>query len=178
MQIKNSRKKVLRKNHKTVTNLSKAKWAKLKPKDRWLRIRSLKVLGKMRDNVSLTKASKEVGLDFETIKQHLGRALFKRRKRWQVIKTDKIERQMQFYERGKIKSIVVTNSKDASIIGQYFNDVKKSLDTGNGETLEKYKKLELKDSKGKKHRLETRLDKIYEIEEAKEESEFREIYEV
>lgn len=159
-------------------NLCKIKWAKLKPQEKMLRVQSLKVLGLMRDKVSLTKASKEVGLDVETIKQHLGRTLFKRKGKWQASKTDSIERKMQIYKRGKIRSITVTNSKDASIIGQYFNDVKKALETGDGEILEKYKKCELKDSKGKKHRLETRLEKIYEIEETKEESEFYEIYEV
>lgn len=174
---RNSRRKFSLRN-KNVSDLSKTKWVKLKPKYRMHRVQSLKILDLMRDKKSLTKSSKEVGLNLETIRQHLGHAIFKKRGRWDAKKFDKIERQMQFYERGKIKAITVTNSKDASIIGQYFNDVKKALETGNEETLKRYKKLVLKDSKGKKHRLETRLNKIYEIEEAKEDSEFFEIYEV
>jgi hypothetical protein len=159
-------------------DFSKVKWTKLKPKDRFIRILSLKVLDLMREGVSLRKASKEVGIDIETVKQHIRSAIYKRRGRWRAKKIDKIQREMNIYERGRIKSIVVTNSKDASLIGKYYNDVKKALETNDERILKKYKRRVIKDAKGKKHRLETRLEKILEIEEAKEEPEFWEIYEV
>lgn len=168
----------MRRKHKRVADLSRVKWAKLKPEDRRLRIQALKGLDLMRDKVPLTKASKEVGLIAETFKGHIGAAIFKRKGRWRAKKFDIIERQMQINEREKIKSIVVTNSKDASLIGQYHNDVKKALETGDEKILRRYKRYVIKDSRGKRHRLETRLNKIYEIEEAKEEPELFEIYEV
>lgn len=168
----------MRRNHKRVVDLSKVKWAKMKPAGRRLRIQALKGLGLMRDRVTLTKASKEVGLTTETFKDHIKAAIFKTKGRWRAKKVDRIERQMQINERGKVKSIVVTNLKDASIIGKYHNDVKKALETGNEKILRKYKRYVIKDSKGKMHRLETRLNKIYEIEDAKEEPELFEIYEV
>jgi hypothetical protein len=158
--------------------LSGVKWAKLAPKDRSTRVLSLKALDFMRDGISLTKASGEVGLNTETVRQHVGPAIYKRKRRWRAKLSDRIERQMQIYTRGRVKAIVLTNSKDASVVGQYFNDVKKALETGDEQILKKYKKYEIKDSKGKKQKLETRLNKIYEIEEAKEEPEFFEIYEV
>jgi len=132
----------------------------------------------MREKTSLTKASREIGLDGEIAKQHICSAIYKRKGRWRAKKFDKIQRKMNIYERGKIKSIIITNSKDASLIGQYYNDVKKALETGNEKVLKKYKKKIIKDAKGKKHILETRLERIYEIEEAKEEPEFYSIYEV
>jgi hypothetical protein len=151
---------------------------KLKPKDRSIRILALKVLDLMRDKISLTRASREVGLDVQTVKQHIRSAIYKRKGRWKAKRFDRIQREMNIYEKGRIKSIVVTNSKDASLIGRYYNDVKKALETGNEKILRKYKRRIVKDAKGKKRRLETRLEKIFEIEEAKEEPEFWEIYEV
>jgi hypothetical protein len=161
-----------------VKDLSKVGWFKLKPRDRSIRILALKVLDLMRDKVSLTKACKEVGLNIEIVKQHIRSAIYKRKGRWRAKRFDKIQREMNIYERGRIKSIVVANSKDASLIGRYYNDVKKALETNDERILRKYKGRIIKDAKGKKHTLETRLEKIFEIEEAKEEPEFWEIYEV
>jgi hypothetical protein len=132
----------------------------------------------MRDRISLTRASKEIGFDREIVKQHIKSTIYKRKRRWRAKTFDRIQRQMNIYERGIIKSIIVTNSKDASLIGKYYNDVKKALETDDESVLRKYKKRVIRDAKGKKHKLETRLEKIYEIEEAKEEPEFWEIYEV
>jgi hypothetical protein len=153
-------------------------WFELKPKDRHLRNLSLKILSEMREGKSLTRASKEIGLDREIVKQHIKSTIYKRKRRWRAREFDKIQRGMNIYERGRIKSIVVTNSKDASLIGKYYNDVKKALETGDESILRKYKKKVIRDAKGKKHKLETRLEKILEIEESKEEPEIWEIYEV
>jgi len=159
-------------------NFSKVSWRKLKPRDRSIRILSLKVLDLMRDKLSLTKASIEVGLERETVKQHNRSAIYKRKGKWRAKKFDRIQRGMNIYENGKIKSIVITNSKYASLIGSYYNDVKKALETNDEKILRKYKRRVVRDSKNRKHKLETRLEKIREIEEAKEEPEFYQIYEV
>jgi hypothetical protein len=161
-----------------IKNFSKISWGKLKPRDRSIRILALEVLDLMRDKVSLTRACKEIGLSIEIVKQHIRSAIYKRKGRWRAKRFDKIQREMKIYEKGRIKSIVVTNSKDASLIGKYYNDVKKALETNDERILKKYKRRIIRDVKGRKHRLETRLEKILEIEEAKEEPEFWEIYEV
>lgn len=127
-----------------IKDSSKMKWFRLKPKDRSIRILALKVLDLIREKISLTKASREVGLDIETVKQHIRSAIYKRKRRWKAKKFDKIQREMNIYERGKIKSIVVTNSKDASLIGKYYNDVKKALETGKEKILRKYKRRVIK----------------------------------
>jgi hypothetical protein len=132
----------------------------------------------MRDRISLKRATKEIGLDTESVKQHIRSAIYKRKGRLRAKRFDKIQREMNIYEKGRIKSIVVINSRDASLIGKYYNDVKKALETNDEKILRKYKRRIVKDAKSKKHRLETRLEKIFEIEEAKEEPEFYQIYEV
>ena len=157
---------------------SSVKWFKLKPDEKHTRILSLKVLNEIRDGKSLIKACKELGISSKTARINLGSFIYKIKRRWRAKKFDRIQRRMNIYENGRIKSIIVTNSKDASLIGKYFNDVKKALETGDESILKKYKRRYIVDAKGKRHKLETRLEKIYEIEEAKEEPEFFEIYEV
>ena len=49
--------------------------------------------------------------------------------------------------------------------------------TGDWKPLQKYKKLKIRDVKGKTHKLETNPSKIQDIELAKEEPEFFDIYE-
>jgi hypothetical protein len=159
-------------------DISKISWKNLKPRERTLRILSLKVLDLLRGGGTLTKASTEIGLDTITVKGHIGSAIFKRNRRYRARKSDTIQRGMNIYENGKIKSVIVTSSKTASLIGKYYNDVKKALETGNGKLLKKYKKKTFRDVKRKRHTLEARLDKILDIEEAKEDPEFYQIYEV
>jgi len=75
-----------------------------------------------------------------------------------------------------INHIIVTSSKDRSIIGEYFSNIKKALRSGDASYLEKYKKIRLKDASGKYHKLETDLNKVKDYENSIEEPEFLEIY--
>jgi len=153
-------------------------WKSLKPKERHMRILSLKVLDLMRDGKSLTNASKEFGLTREQTRPHISSAIYRRKGKLVAKKRDFIERRLNIYSEGKIKSILVSDSKYASRVGKYYNDVKKALETRDVSILKKYRRRKVKDSKGKWHKLETKLDKIHDIEEAKEEPEFFEIYRV
>ncbi|MFA5125387.1 MAG: hypothetical protein WC462_00085 [archaeon] len=161
--------------HKTKRRLPA--WAKLKPRQKVERIRALSVLNKVRNKYSLTRACKEFGITKESAVKQLGRALFKRKGRWVARKTDSIQREMRIYSQGKIKSIIVRNSKDASIIGKYYSAVKNFLKTRSTKELRKFKRIKIKDAKRKKHTLETLPQKILDIEEQKENPEFYEIYE-
>lgn len=153
-------------------------WLKLSPKEKLNRIKSLEVLRLMHDGKSLSASSKKVGLRAGIVKSDLGSYLYKRKRIWHAKKIENnIQREMMIYEKGKPVAIIVRNSKDASLIGQYFNDVKRFLETGDKTLLTKYKKRVIRDAKGKKHKLETRPEKIIQIEERKEEPEFFDIYE-
>ena len=91
---------------------------------------------------------------------------------------DKIEVGMHIYEKGiGVTSIVTTNSDDRSLIGSYFNAVRKARNKGDDSELKQYRNRRIVDSDGKTHKFETDLDAIYEIEEQMEEPEFFEIYE-
>ncbi len=159
---------------KRIKDFSKVGWKKLKDKD--ARVSSLEILRLMRKGFSLTKTSEKSRLDVDIVKQHIFSAIFKRKGRWRAKKKDFIERGLTFYEDGESKTIIVSNSERASLIGRYLNDVKKALETGNDKILKKYKRRVIRDAKGKKHKLEIRLEKVREIEEAKEEPEFFAVY--
>jgi hypothetical protein len=91
---------------------------------------------------------------------------------------DKIEVGMHIYEKGiGVTSIITTNSEDRSLIGSYFNAIRKAHNSGNDSELNQYRNKRIVDSDGKAHKFETDLDAIYEIEEQMEEPEFFEIYE-
>ena len=153
-------------------------WLRLSPREKVERIRSLEVLRLMKEGKSLTYSSKSVGISTKIAKMNLGGFIYKRKRKWHVKKGENnIQRELQIYEKGKITSIIVRNSKDASLIGQYYNDVKHGLMTGDWKPIHKYKKRKIRDVKGRVHRLETNPSKIQDIELAKEEPEFFDIYE-
>lgn len=160
-----------------VKSLSRIAWAKLSSKQKTDRFLALDVLRMMRRGFSLTASSKDVGLSKETSLRHLGRAVFKKSGRWFPSKSNSIQREMKIYENGRIRSIIVRNSRDASLIGEYFNEVRNFVEHGDTSGLKRFRGKTIIDANGKKHTFETRPDKIREIEESKEDSEFFEIYE-
>jgi len=124
----------------------------------------------------LNRASKNVGIEPETVKLIAKKVLYKSKGKWRARKYDTIQRGMQIYENSKVVSITVKNSKTASLISEYMNDVKRALYSGDWKPLEKYKRRVITDTKGKKHRLETRPEAVKDIMLRKEEPEFYEIY--
>lgn len=159
-------------------NLSRTSWKDLTSKQKVKRKLSLEVLRNMRRGTSFSFATKEVGISSYLSKKNLGRYLRKKFGRFVPTLTDSIQRSMEFYSRkeGRI-FIVVKNSKDASLIGEYFASVRQAMRTGDESLLKKFKRKTITDAEGKKHKFETDLEKIFEIEEGVEEPEFREIYE-
>jgi hypothetical protein len=151
-------------------------WDDLNPKWKELRVRSLAAIRSMRAGKSLTFSAKLVGISPRALKSHLGSYIYKKGHRWKARKKDRIERGMTIYERGMIRSIILNDSETASLIGEYFNDVKRVLESGNLRLLEKYRKAIIKDSKGRRHRLELRIELIEQIELGRENVEFADIY--
>lgn len=157
----------------SVSNLA---WNSLSANQREMRKRSLNVLHLIRQGKPFKTAAKEYGITPKITREQLGRAIIKRGGRWVGRKSDTIERGMRLYENGRITSITVTNSKDASLMGEYFSAVKKALRTRDPQPLQKFKHITITDANGTKHRFETNLKKLYEIEERQENSEFFDIY--
>jgi hypothetical protein len=130
----------------------------------------------MRAGRSFTLSTKYAGIDPRTAKEHLHGYIHKKRGRWHARSKDKIERGLLIYTRGRIRVIIVNDSEVASTIGEYLNDIKRLLTSGNLKLLEKYKNVVIRDANGKLHRPETRLERLEEIELSREEVPFSDIY--
>ncbi len=156
--------------------LSAKKWKDLSSTEITERLNSLEVLRLMRKGENLSTSLEQVGVKKSTVLRHLGTVISNKHGKWRVTSFDTIERRMHIYEDGSIKSIVITNSRDASLVGEYFTAVKETVSSNNDSKLKKFENITIIDADGKEHQLETNLEKLYEIEEQKEETEFFEVY--
>ena len=145
---------------------------------------SLKVLKIMRrEGTSLSKSieiAKNQGFNIseKSVKKHLGNSLYKVGRRWLARKTDKIEVRLRIYSNGQEEFISVTNSKDRSLIGKYFNDIdevqKGKLDEK--EFKRRYGRRTIIDAKGQKWSLESNIEAITNIYASDSTSLYRSIY--
>jgi len=167
----------LRKLNAGSYEFSKKHWTELSAEQKTERILSLEVARALRHNEGFKETIQRTGISKSTLLKNLGKKITKKGKKWKISKTDTIEVEMNIYEKETgMNSIVVRNSKDRRLIGQYFADVKQALRDNKAKILKKYKRTILKDANGNKHKLETDLNKIYEIQERIEEIEAQEIY--
>ena len=148
----------------------------LRPKELLLRNKALHVRTLVKKNYDLDSALESEDISKDNLMKYLGDTIKIKDDKIRVKKTDEIPRLMLIDEDGEEFSIVVRNSKDASIIGKYYNAKRHFLETGETSELKKFRKAKIKDADGDIHRLETDPNKIYEIEDRKEEPEAFEIY--
>jgi hypothetical protein len=157
-------------------DLSRKRWSRLSPQEKTKRKLSLEVLRRIRHGDSLAVSCEESGISQKEAVKYLRNCLYKKKGRWIPKKHDFIEREVNIYENGEIRAIVIKGSKNSAIIGEYYNAVKNYLVSGDPSYLKPFKKKTIIDAYGKKHKLETDPDKIRDIEESKEEAEFFEVY--
>jgi hypothetical protein len=143
-------------------------WNELTDTQKVQRVAALEARHEVRKNIPLEQAAQDKGITGQEMQLHLGQYLTIENEKPKVSDFDHIQRRMPFYENARKISITVTNSTDASTLGHYFNAVQRALKTGKDDTLQSFKQIIITDADGKQHRLETNLDKIYEIEERKE----------
>lgn len=156
--------------------LYRKSWNELTPKQKALREKSLSVLVQSRKTAkSPSKIAKQVGISFSTVQSNTN-AFKKVNGRWVAKKFDKIPRSMLLSEKGKLRSITVSDSRHAKTIGKYHNAVKQYLNTGDAQFLKKFAKKKIRDSDGKSHSFETDPDTVQLINERIEEIAFFEVY--
>lgn len=151
-------------------------WDTLTPREKALLVKVLEVKRLMIQDSSLNYASRSVGVDSRTVKVWLGKYLIKKNGRWKAEIRDRIPRGLVIYEKGTRKRIIVNDSDVAAVVGKYFNDIKRVLESGDVSFLDKYKKLAITDAEGKRHKLECQLDKLKQIEFSREDLEFSDVY--
>lgn len=151
-------------------------FSKLSPVEKDLRARALLTLSDMRKGKPLTIAAKEQGIIVQDALKHLGNTVYKKNGRWIATQTDSIERGRWLYSNGKRIDVVINSPKDASLISKYLNAVRRALNKGDKKVLEPFKNVTIQGVDGKEYPFETDLDKLYELKEQEEDSEFSHIY--
>jgi hypothetical protein len=138
------------------------------------REKSLGVLSDMRRGKSLNQASKERGV---SPKRVLGLNVFYRNKhKWMAPQHDNLPRVMRINENGQDVTIVINDSRIASLIGTYHVVVKKSLKDKDHSGLLPFSYIGFTDANGQIHKFETNPETLKQIEKRREEGEFYTIY--
>ena len=126
---------------------------------------------------SLSNIAKEKHISIRTLKRHVGSNIFKSKGKFYAKSRDKIQRQLNIFENGKVRTVIVNDSRIASKIGKYDNAVKKALYNGKRRLGLSRSELTFKDANGKVHYLDTKLADIRAIDEARPKSRHFELYE-
>ncbi len=123
------------------------------------------VIAKMRsDKISLTKASREFGLNPKTVQARAGSALRKTKAgRYVARPSDKLLRVLVVPGPQGLTEIAVRGSESASKIAEYSDAVQTYLRTGDSRKLRKFGRLKLIDEKGKRIKLITDLARLREL---------------
>jgi hypothetical protein len=118
------------------------------------------VVSRIRDRVSLRKASAEFGIAPSVVVE-LGRpALRKKNGRYVATKTDRLLRVLTVLGSKGKKRIATRDSRQASLVGGHWAAVQKYLQIGDDSALLKFKKKSVVDANGRRHRLLTNLKEL------------------
>jgi hypothetical protein len=119
-----------------------------KDRDTWTNVTH--VLSKMRrEKVSLLKASREYGIDPRTVTRLAKSALRKRANGTYAAKaTDRLLRVLVIPTEKGLQEVAVANSRDASLLGKYWDAVQDYLATGDASGLRELEGEQIKDANG------------------------------
>ena len=126
----------------------------------WNRV--VHVIAKMRsEGASLTKASREFGLNPKTVKTRAGTALRKTKSgRYVPRPSDKLLRVLVIPDPQGQREVVVKDSIVASKIAEYSDAVQKFLRTGDSSRLKKFRRIRLLEENGQRIKLVTDLAEL------------------
>jgi hypothetical protein len=121
--------------------------------DKWSRVTH--VISKMRaEGVSLPEASREFGLDPRTVVRWGKPALKKRTNgRYSAKPTDNLLRVLVVPTGDGLREVAFRDSRQASLLAEYWVAVQRYLETGNPSALGKIRRKTITDSDGKRVRL-------------------------
>lgn len=113
----------------------------------------LKAILRMRidGKLSLSEVARELGTTPETVLKYAPSAFRKTPAGWAVKSSDRLVRTMKFYDAAGPTSVTVSSSKQASLIGEYHNAVKKWVEEGDDSVLRTFEGKHIKDVQGKTH---------------------------
>ena len=157
--------------------VSQLGWDELTPDEQGIRLKAHGVFSRMRKDksVSLATAAKEAGISPETVQRHIA-GFRKEHGQWMVLDRIFCEVPMRIISNGKPGSILVSDSRTASLIGRYESYCG-TVPGNRGHILSPtVRGQEGQGIDGSYHTLETFPDVLYEIREGSEDEEFYHIY--
>ena len=109
---------------------------------------------------SLPQASRRLGVSPKTVLRLAGSAFTKRRGRYRVKPTDRLLRVQVIPSRKGLREIATRDSREASLIGEYWSAVEKYLTRGDASALRRLPRKSVIDAGGKRVRLLTNLEEL------------------
>lgn len=113
-------------------------FGELRPSEKQARARALDALSKMRHGATLTRAAKEAGTTPNTVVRYSGEQLRRERGRMVADKSDRLFRVMNVVTTEGVQELPLRSSRQASLVGEHANAVKKFLLTSDDEPLRKF----------------------------------------
>jgi len=105
----------------------------------------------MREGASLKKASREIGIDPRTVARVAGSALKQARSgRYAPGKRDRLQREVRIPSEGGLRDVTVRDSKQASLVGEYWNEVHTYLTKGDASGLRRFAHEHVMDASGER----------------------------
>jgi hypothetical protein len=127
--------------------------------DQWNRV--VQVPSEMRaQGLSLPQATRPLGVSPKTVIRLAGSAFTKRRGRYQVKPTDRLLRVLVIPSRKGLREIPTRDSREASLIGEYWSAVEKFLTRGDSSALRKLRRKYVTDAHGKRVRFLMDLEEL------------------
>ena len=113
------------------------------------------------EGVSLSKATRQLGISRSRVLRLAGPAFRRLRNgRYAAKVTDRLLRVLTVPSAKGLIEIGVSDSREASVIGEYWNAVERYLARGDASELQKFRKKRVKDGRGKRVPLVTDLDEL------------------
>ncbi len=108
------------------------------------------IVTKVREGSTLAEPCREFGRDVRTVRRLAKPALRKRRNgRWGAKRSDRLLRVLQIITPEGRQEIGVRDSRQASMLGEYWNAVDRYRDTGDTSALQKFRGKHVIDADGK-----------------------------
>lgn len=110
----------------------------LKPSQRQARARALDALSKVRHGETLTRAAREAGTTPNTVARYAGEHLRREGGRMVATRSDRLFRVMNAVTTEGVVEVPLSSSRQASLVGEHANAIKKFLLTGDDAPLRKF----------------------------------------
>jgi hypothetical protein len=129
----------------------KRKHRKVADKAQRIKTRAGRVLTRMREGASLTRASREVGIDPRMVKRLAKAALRQTPSGGYVTRrSDRLPRVVRLPDVYGLRDEVLRNSKDATLVGEYWNAVHAYFVTGDTIRLNRFQGVRITTADGEK----------------------------